>query len=72
LIKTFAIEHAPAEWLQHYSSQPGPPVFERLFLEGFEIDEHDMLSVMFDFGDLDLLVVELGSDGRGQRVFLQP
>jgi hypothetical protein len=72
LIKKFALEHLPAQWLEHYSLQPGPPVFERLFLEGLETDEHDTMRVVFDFGDLDQLIVELESDGRGRRVFLRP
>jgi hypothetical protein len=72
LIKSFALQHAPAQWLEHYSSQAGPPVLERFFLDAFETDEHDVLSAVFDFGDLDQLIVELKSDGRGRRVFLRP
>jgi hypothetical protein len=35
-------------------------------------DEHDTMSVVFDFGDLDQPIVELDSDGCGRRVFRPP
>jgi hypothetical protein len=47
-------------------------VVERLFLEGFQTDEHDTMSVVIDLGDLDQLIVELDSDGCGRRVFRPP
>jgi hypothetical protein len=60
------------DWVTSYSAQPGPPLFERLFLDGIEIERDLSLKLAFDFGDLDQLVVTLDTDGNPSDVFLRP
>jgi hypothetical protein len=58
-IKRYGLDHAPAEWVKHYASQPGATLLDRLFLETLDLDRQLRLTVLFDFGDLDLLAVRL-------------
>jgi hypothetical protein len=68
----YAVDHAPAEWLRHVGTQPGPSLIQRLFLEGIEVSLLLCVSLAFDFGDLDMLMVRLDEQGHGDRVFLRP
>ena len=67
-IKVFALAHAPGSWRRHYEAVEGPPLEERLFLEGFAVTSPVEMEVAFDFGDLDMLVVRLDARGRGRDV----
>lgn len=60
-IRRYAIRSAARDWLDH-----------DLFFEGVEIDPQGHVSVLFDVGDLDLLVVELDETGHGKHVVLRP
>lgn len=71
-LKRYAADHAPADWGRHYAAQPGLPLPERLFLDGIEVSEQLLVSLVFDFGDLDQLTLSLDSDGGAARVFLIP
>jgi hypothetical protein len=42
-----------------------------LFLDGLEIDPDHRVSVVFDFGDLDSLVVRLDDQARTESVYLR-
>ena len=70
--KRHAVEHAPQGWSEHDVTQPGGPLIDRLFLEGIEVDRERRMSVLFDFGDLDLLVVRLDGHGQAESVLVQP
>jgi hypothetical protein len=71
-LKRYAVDHAPAGWARYYAAQPGLPLPGRLFLEGIEVSEQLLVSLVFDFGDLDLLTLSLDHDGAAARVFLAP
>lgn len=71
-LKRYAIDHAPPEWLRHYEAQPGPPLTNRLFLDAIEISPLLRVSLVFDFGDLDQLVVGLDDQEDGHQVCLRP
>lgn len=51
---------APADWKDQYPDASG----YGLFLEGFELHDDGLIRVLFDFGDLDLLILNLQPDGR--------
>lgn len=68
-IKDYALAHAPADWREHYEQDDRVSLRDRLFFEGFTISTL-MTEVLFDFGDLDLLVVELDPVGNGRRTYL--
>jgi len=70
-LKRYALDHAPPGWVQYYAAQPGLPLVDRLFLEGFQVSRQLLVSLDLDFGDLDLLVVRLDPAGNGEAVFLQ-
>jgi hypothetical protein len=72
LLKQYGVEHAPAGWREHYESLASTPLTQRLFVDGFEVTETLAVMVYFDFGDLDLLVVELDSSGQPTSVKLRP
>lgn len=59
-LRSAAERLAPAEWCQEYLDKPEYP---GLFLEGFEFHDDGVIRVLFDFGDLDLLVLGLNPDG---------
>jgi len=71
-IQRYAVDKAPRDWADYYAAQPGGPLIDRLFLEGIEVDRRLCVSVIFDFGDLDQLVVQLNDHGHGDSVFLRP
>jgi len=71
-IQRYAVDKAPRDWADYYAAQPGGPLIDRLFLEGIEVDRRLCVSVIFDFGDLDQLVVQLNDQGHGDGVFLRP
>jgi hypothetical protein len=71
-IKVFALAHAPDGWRRHYGAIAGPPLEERLFLEGFAVVSPVEMEVDFDFGDLDMLSVRLDVRGRGRDVRIVP
>lgn len=70
-IKQFGIEFAPAGWRDHYEPQTARPLIDRLFADGFEVDEELDVAVVFDFEDLDNLIVWIDANGRGTRVDLR-
>ena len=51
---------APVEWCREYLEKPG---YRGLFLEGFEFHDSGLIRVLFDFGDLDLLILNVYPDG---------
>ncbi len=70
-LKCYACRHAPAEWLRSQTAQPGPRLIDRLFLDGLEVSSQMGLSLAFDFGDLDMLVLQLDQHGNGREVLLR-
>lgn len=60
-LRSAAEQLAPDEWRQQYFDRLEYP---GLFLEGFEFHDGGTIRVLFDFGDLDLLILDLHSDGR--------
>lgn len=60
-LRSAAEQLAPYEWRQYYFDRPEYP---GLFLDGLEFHDSGMIRVLFDFGDLDLLILDLHSDGR--------
>lgn len=72
LIQRYAVLHAPREWADHNEAQPGGSLIDRLFLDGIEVDERLRVSVIFDFGDLDSLVVQLDDQGHAASVIVRP
>ena len=71
-IKTFALAHAPVDWLRRYEDAEPTPLQERLFLEGFWVLSPDAMEVAFDFDGLDLLVVVVDAFNCGRTVRLAP
>jgi hypothetical protein len=67
-IKAFGITHAPGEWRRHYEAIDPIPLTRRLFLEGFAVLSPAEMEISFDYGDLDMLVVRVDAEGRGQDV----
>ncbi|MDO9439922.1 MAG: hypothetical protein Q7T73_03435 [Beijerinckiaceae bacterium] len=51
---------APSDWKAEHRNVSG----DDLFLEGFEFHDEGLVRVLFDFGDLDLLILDLHADGR--------
>lgn len=70
-IRRDAVAQAPAWWLEHYSAESGGRLVDLLFLDGLEIDPDHRVSVVFDFGDLDSLVVRLDDQARTESVYLR-
>lgn len=68
-IKDYALAYAPAGWREYYEKDDRVSLRARLFFEGFTISSA-VTEVLFDFGDLDLLIVELDPAGNGRRVYL--
>lgn len=60
-LRSKAEQLAPDEWRSQYL---GRSEFAGLFLEGFEFHDDGLVRVLFDFGDLDLLVLDLHPDGK--------
>src|SRR5215207_1677756 len=71
-IQRHAAQHAPPEWVDHYQAQPGGSLIDRLFLDGIEVDQRLRVSVIFDFGDLDPLVVHVNDQRHPARFILRP
>jgi hypothetical protein len=71
-LKRYAVDRAPPEWVRYCAAEPGPPLIERLFLDGIEVSPLLRVSLAFDFGDLDMLMVGLDDQGDGERVWLRP
>jgi len=63
---------APRDGIEYYTTQSGGPLIDRPFLDGIEVDPQRRVSVIFDFGDLDQLVVQLNDQGHGDGVFVRP
>jgi hypothetical protein len=70
-LKPYACQHAPREWVRYQSAQPGPQLIDRLFLDGLEVSSQGLVTLAFDFGDLDMLVLRLDRQGNGQEVLLR-
>ena len=60
-LRATAEQLAPDDWRQHFLDQPTHP---GLFLQAFEFHDSGTTRVLFDFGDLDQLIVDLHPDGR--------
>jgi hypothetical protein len=60
-LRTAAEELAPPEWRREHLYREG---YRGLFLEGFEFHDDGTVRVLFDFDDLDLLILDLHPDGR--------
>lgn len=58
---------APKDWQDQYRDAPSYP---GLFLEGFELHDDGLIRVLFDFGDLDLLILDLYPSGK-RMVFIE-
>jgi hypothetical protein len=71
-IRRYAVDCAPQDWADYHTAQPGGPLIDRLFLDGIEVDRQLRVSVVFDFGDLDSLVVQLNDQGHGAGVYVRP
>jgi hypothetical protein len=69
-IKRFVVEHAPKGWAAQFAPKSGS-VADLLFLDGLEAEADGRVSLVFDFGDLDQLVVRLDESGQGQAVYLR-
>lgn len=70
-LKCYACQHAPAEWLRSQTAQPGPRLIDRLFLDSLEVSSQMKLTVAFDYGDLDMLVLQLDQHGKAREVLLR-
>jgi hypothetical protein len=70
-IRRDAVAQAPVWWREHYSAESGGPLVDLLFLDGIEIDPDQRVSVVFDFGDLDQLVVRLDDQARAESAYLR-
>jgi hypothetical protein len=70
-LKHYAVDHAPPEWVRQCTADPGPPLIERLFLDGIEVSPLLRVSLAFDFGDLDMVMVLLDDQEDGQQVYLR-
>jgi len=68
----YVCRHAPREWVRYQSAQPGSQLIDRIFLDGFEVSSQGLVSLAFDFGDLDMLILRLDRQGSGQAVLLRP
>ena len=60
-LRATAEQLAPDDWRQHFLAQPTYP---GLFLQAFEFHDSGTTRVLFDFGDLDQLILDLHPDGR--------
>jgi hypothetical protein len=72
LVQRYAVLHAPRELADFCQAQVGGSLTDLLFLDGIEVDHDLRVSAVFDFGDLDSLVVQLDEQGLPDRVFLRP
>lgn len=64
-VKADALACVPAAWREHFEAAGPVALVQLLFVEGFWLDRGGAMRVAFDFGDLDLLVVQLDEHGRG-------
>lgn len=60
-LRTSAEDLAPQDWQERYRAEAN---YAGLFLEGFEFHDTGLVRVLFDFGDLDLLVLDLHASGE--------
>ena len=58
--------------MRHYEAEAGPELPDRLFLDSIEVTWTLHVSLAFDFGDLDMLLVRLDQWGKGEEVVLRP
>jgi hypothetical protein len=67
-----ALRLAPDEWRRHYGEgDPGDADDSGLWLDCLEFHAGGRVRLVFDFGDLDQLVLELRPDGS-KRVTIEP
>ncbi len=69
-LKRYVLDYGPPGWVRYYAAQPGPSLLDRLFLEGLRVSGKLLVSLDFDFGDLDLVTVQLNHSGTGEEVSL--
>lgn len=67
-LRSYAELHAPKDWQAHYRTASD---YAGLFLEGFEFHDDGLIRVLFDFGHLELLILDLHSDGE-RTVSVEP
>jgi hypothetical protein len=70
-IKSFGIDHSPSDWREYLEAQDRRPLVERLFLDGFEVDQTLGVSACFDYEDLGTLIVRVDPVGQGLTVELR-
>jgi hypothetical protein len=69
-IRAYGVEHGPSEWRDHFEPLGDQPLAERLFLDGFEVNQALDINACFDYEDLGTLVVHIDPAGRGRAVEL--
>ncbi|MBF9132122.1 hypothetical protein I0C86_24680 [Plantactinospora sp. S1510] len=69
-IRSFALAHAPNDLHYDYPEASAAPLEERLFVEGFTVTASAKIEVSFDFGDSDMLVIQLDAHGHGWGVYV--
>ena len=67
-LRTSAEHLAPTDWQDQYRNASN---YAGLFLEGFELHDDGLIRVLFDFGDLDLLILDLHRSGK-RTVSIEP
>ena len=67
-LRSAAEQLALSEWREQYLDQPEYP---GLFLQALEFHDSGTTRLLFDFGDLDLLILDLHPDGR-RTVTIEP
>lgn len=70
-IKHYAAAHAPSDWAAHYGAGFEEDHSELLFLDCMEVEAGGRVAMIFDFSDLDQLVVRLDEEGHGTSVSLR-
>lgn len=60
-LRTAAEDLAPSHWRADYLQRPAYP---GLFVDALEFHETGLVRVLFDFGDLDILVLDLNPNGE--------
>lgn len=67
-LRAAAEQMAPAEWRSEHLARSD---YAGLWLEGFEFHDNGIVRVLFDFGDLDLLTLDLHPNGH-RAVSIEP
>jgi hypothetical protein len=68
-IQRYAVDRAPEIGPTATRANRGGPLINRLFPKGIEIDRRLCVSVIFDLGDLDQLMMQLNDKGHAEAGF---